>query len=877
MSGPPLVSCVMPTRDRRRFVAQAIWYFLRQDHPARELLVLDDGDAAVADLVPSDDRIRYVRLDGRRTLGGKHRLASELARGELIAHWHDDDWIGPDRLRSQLAALGELGGDGCAARCELRYHVTGGAAWLHRPPGGLVPGTLLYRRELARRHPLPDGDVAGWRGCERLRALPEAPWHIGLLYGRPAGGAWERRPLTEVAARIGSDRAFYVGLRDGRPARRTGRAAGARVTVAAPFMVYDGYGSMAEYLVRGLARAGSGVDVVPIGIDPAGLSEEFRAIHAASRPEPGAPVLYFCWPRAELDRFRGAEVFVNTMWESSRLPARWRGRLDRARAVIVPTRFVARVLAAGGVTAPIEVIPEGVDPAVYHLEPREERESLTTLIVATAIERKNVGVGIEAWRRAFAGDASARLLLKSRFACRESLGGDPRIEVVDEAEPTRGIAHWYRRADVLLALGSEGFGLPLVEGMATGLPVVALASEGQADTCAAAGDRVLAVPPRSWSESDATHFGPSGMHGVPGVEDVAAHLRWVDGHRDEARALGRAAAEWVPRHRNVWDKAPAVLDVMERRVRPRRPLRRAETLWVPSWGGACGIAEYAARVAAELPDVRVVRDAPDLRGVRVLHVEHEPSLFEENALSARIAEAVALGIPVTVNEHAVGTQAHAWERDASLLTALTAAGAARLRERWPAVRVEHVPHGCSTWFPPRKPRRGRVIGAFGFLEPHKGFGRLLEALPRLPGAELVLYSHAKDPALGREFDAAAAGLPARRVDAFLPEREVVRRLAAEADALAFWYEPTATASSSGAVRVALSTGVPVLTSCAGCLDELGEATYRPDDLGQGLARLLDDDDLSARLRSAAQEYCHEHSWARMAARHRRLWRAIDRR
>jgi hypothetical protein len=28
--------------------------------------------------------------------------------------------------------------------------------------------------------------------------------------------------------------------------------------------------------------------------------------------------------------------------------------------------------------------------------------------------------------------------------------------VVDSEEPTRGMAHWYRQADVLLALGNEG-------------------------------------------------------------------------------------------------------------------------------------------------------------------------------------------------------------------------------------------------------------------------------------------------------------------------------------------------------------------------------------------------------------------------------------
>ena len=75
------VSCIMPTRNRRRFVGQSIWYFLRQDYAHRELIILDDGEDAVADLVPNMTRIRYVRLDRRLSLGAKRNLGCELSRG----------------------------------------------------------------------------------------------------------------------------------------------------------------------------------------------------------------------------------------------------------------------------------------------------------------------------------------------------------------------------------------------------------------------------------------------------------------------------------------------------------------------------------------------------------------------------------------------------------------------------------------------------------------------------------------------------------------------------------------------------------------------------------------------------------------------------
>src|SRR5258708_4663268 len=105
----PLVSCIMPTADRRRFVPLALHYFMAQDYANRELVVLDDGADSIADLMPDDPRVRYERLAGRRSLGEKRNLCIERARGELIMHWDDDDWMAPHRISYQVAELQRTG------------------------------------------------------------------------------------------------------------------------------------------------------------------------------------------------------------------------------------------------------------------------------------------------------------------------------------------------------------------------------------------------------------------------------------------------------------------------------------------------------------------------------------------------------------------------------------------------------------------------------------------------------------------------------------------------------------------------------------------------------------------------------------------------
>lgn len=894
MDSPPLVSCIMPTRNRRAFVGQAIWYFLRQDYPYKELIIVDDGEDAVGDLVPRDERIHYMHLAARRPVGAKRNLACEMSQGELIAHWDDDDWMSPYRLSVQVEELCAAGADVCGARDLLHYRIDSGDAWLYRYPPVERPWvagcTLLYRRSAWAAHHFPEIDIGEdsafvWQlAPERVHAIPDMSLYIALIHKRNTGAKmlsdprWERRPLAEVSRLLVHDRDYYVALRHGRtppqPLRSTPSTS--TVTVSAPFMVYDGYGSMAEYLVLGMVRAGAEVNVAPHCLDPAGLSEELQEIVQHSRPADDAPVLYFSWPQANLGRLRTAgDLFINTMWESSRLPAEWTRLLNLARAVIVPTRFVAQACRQSGVTVPTFVVPEGIDPAVYHYEERPERAGLTTLIVGTVIDRKHTLEGIEAWKLAFADDDDARLIIKSRFHYDNFAPDDARISFVDKEETTRGIAHWYRAADVLLALGNEGFGLPLVEGMATGLPVVALNSEGQADVCEEAHDVLLSVEPSRWEPYVEAPYGACGVRGVPAVRDIANRLRWVASHRQEAREMGCAASAWVLEHRNIWNKGPAVLEIMEHLVQPPRPLRKARTIWVPSWRSPCGIAEYTAHLTETLPAMRIEAQLGDMRGVRLLHVQHESSLFDDTDLTRRVLETRLSRIPVVVTKHSVGAETQPWEGEADVLLALTRRGTETLRTHWPHKRVEYMPHGCPTWFPARKKTRGRVIGAFGFLEPHKGFWHLLDALRALPDTELLLFSYAKWRETEYMWEEAARGLPVRRIREFVPSFEVACRLADEADILVFWYDEAPVASASGAVRVGLATGVPVLASPTGWFQDLREMTFQPHDLVEGIQQLLEDTPLRERLTAAAQEYCNENSWPRIAERHLALWQALE--
>ena len=129
MNAKRLVSCIMPTYNRRQFIPHAIECFLNQDFADRELIILDDGTDAIHDLVPEDKRILYVRLDEKFTLGAKLNLACEHARGEIIAHWDDDDWYSPRRLSTQVEALAQDAIEICGINKLLYYDLQSGRAY----------------------------------------------------------------------------------------------------------------------------------------------------------------------------------------------------------------------------------------------------------------------------------------------------------------------------------------------------------------------------------------------------------------------------------------------------------------------------------------------------------------------------------------------------------------------------------------------------------------------------------------------------------------------------------------------------------------------------------------------------------------------------
>lgn len=104
----PILSVVIPTRNRAYLVGEAIESALNQRPGQVEVIIVDDGstdDTAKVVTERFGSRVRLLRTPERRGAGAARNAGLRVARGELVAFLDDDDLWLPGKLESELNAL----------------------------------------------------------------------------------------------------------------------------------------------------------------------------------------------------------------------------------------------------------------------------------------------------------------------------------------------------------------------------------------------------------------------------------------------------------------------------------------------------------------------------------------------------------------------------------------------------------------------------------------------------------------------------------------------------------------------------------------------------------------------------------------------------
>jgi glycosyltransferase involved in cell wall biosynthesis len=145
----PVLSIVIPTRDRPQLLQRAVRSALAQTIEACEVIVVDDG-SATSIVLPEDGRLRLIRLPASRGSSAARNAGLRAARGTFVA-FLDDDEVLPEMAAISLAAIetSTLPRPVAALSGLEVVHADGGTPWLRLPP------TLPKGRHFALEDPQP--------------------------------------------------------------------------------------------------------------------------------------------------------------------------------------------------------------------------------------------------------------------------------------------------------------------------------------------------------------------------------------------------------------------------------------------------------------------------------------------------------------------------------------------------------------------------------------------------------------------------------------------------------------------------------------------------------------------------------------------------
>lgn len=209
----------------------------------------------------------------------------------------------------------------------------------------------------------------------------------------------------------------------------------------------------------------------------------------------------------EAERRRGYDkIVIMTVWETTKIPENWLSSLNAADAVIVPSAQNVEAMIASGVDAPIFTIPHGADvdffkPGNPELPLMNVKDTFNFLSVFQWQHRKSPDLLLKAYWEEFGPEENVSLIIKTGFgqaatreqsieisnrvfAYKKALGFEKTSPVylstsnLDD-EDLKGL---YALADTfVLPSRGEGVGLPYLEALSSGIPVISTNWGGQVD------------------------------------------------------------------------------------------------------------------------------------------------------------------------------------------------------------------------------------------------------------------------------------------------------------------------------------------------------------------------------------------------------------
>ena len=313
--------------------------------------------------------------------------------------------------------------------------------------------------------------------------------------------------------------------------------------------------------MKSLAAIGELVEEVEVS------GKKINPVASCIQPE---DVSVFFFPTLSEQFVRGTIVKWG-IFETDNLPDEYISYLKRSHLIWVPSQWAKTVLISHGLTGDqIHIVHEGVNPDIYHpyCRPQSSASDIFRFFMCGKKEtRKGFDELLEGFKIAFGGDKTTELHLKADYfwggqaqfeAKKDELYGQIDGLGLTNVVPISGelsrqdMALLYNNFDAMIFPSrAEGWGLPLIEAIACGLPVITTDYSGHAEYLAAIDGKFLRldhqIQPISCPEF-LQHWRAGGHWAFVSPEEIATKLVFLKEHYCSFQQSAMSASQTIRDH-----------------------------------------------------------------------------------------------------------------------------------------------------------------------------------------------------------------------------------------------------------------------------------------------------------------------------------------
>lgn len=289
-------------------------------------------------------------------------------------------------------------------------------------------------------------------------------------------------------------------------------------------------------------------------------------------------------------------------WEFGSLPKSWAEVFStQVDEMWVPSNYVRQIYLDAGVSPDrVFVVPNGFDADVFNSNNKpfklKTKKKFKFLFVGGTIYRKGIDILINAYTESFKNTDDVCLIIKD-------FGGDsfyknqtikeqiqkirqnkkaPQIEYMDKTLTEKEIAGLYTACDVLVhPYRGEGFGLPILEAMASGLPVMVTNGGACLDFCNNENSILILAEKRfsNGKKVDSLETVDFPWLYEPSLQDLKEKLIWAYNQPERIKAVGKKAEEFALKYFR-WDNSSKVLEERINAISKKTIIREAKIISV---------------------------------------------------------------------------------------------------------------------------------------------------------------------------------------------------------------------------------------------------------------------------------------------------------